>query len=301
MTAKNIAASVRARLANHAAQTQRPYQEVLQYYAMERLLYRLSESKHGRAFILKGALMLRVWGAGATRPTKDVDLLGHTSNTLEHVSRVFTEVCTTDVDPDGMVYDPQSVAATVITKDAEYQGVRVKLLGTLERARVVLQVDIGFGDQLVPEPEPIVFPTILNLPAPRLNGYRRETVVAEKLHAMVFHGALNSRLKDFYDIWLLASTFGFEGPTLAQAIRATFAARGTAIEVAPIGLSDEFVNSARTRNNWASFARRLQLVGPASDLHEIIKVHRRFLGPVLEACAAAQPFAKHWRLPGAWQ
>lgn len=166
MTVKNIAASVRARLANHAAQTKRPFQEVLQYYAMERLLYRLSQSPHAKSFVLKGALMLRVWGATAQRPTKDVDLLGQTNNSLEHIAQVFRDVCDVDVEPGGMVYDAQSVSVSLIKEHAEYHGVRLKFIGTLDRARAAMQVDVGFGDRLVPAPETIDFRTILDLPPP---------------------------------------------------------------------------------------------------------------------------------------
>jgi hypothetical protein len=300
VNAKNIAASVRARLANHAKQINRPHQEVLQYYAMERLLYRVSKSPHGSSFVLKGALMLRVWGAAASRPTKDVDLLGQMSNSLEHIAQVFRDVCTVDVEPDGMVFDAGSIAVALIKEDAVYHGVRVKLLGTLERARASMQVDIGFGDRLVPAPDTIAFPTILDFPAPRLRGYRRETVIAEKLHAMVFLGALNSRMKDFYDVWLLATTFEFDGATLADAIKATFATRTTDIDVAPLALSDEFLDAANTRANWAAFARRLQLAAPASDMRELLKILRVFLGPVVRACVASSDFAQTWHPPGPW-
>lgn len=301
MNPKNLAASVRARLANHAKRINRPVQEVLQYYAMERLLYRLSRSPHGASFVLKGALMLRVWGAAASRPTKDVDLLGQMSNSVKHIAEVFRDVCATDVEPDGMVYDAGSVASALIKEDAEYNGVRVKFLGTLERARAPMQVDIGFGDRLVPVPEAIDFPTILDFPAPRLRGYRRETVIAEKLHAMVFLGALNSRMKDFYDVWLLATTFEFDGATLAEAIKATFAARATDIDIAPLALSDEFLVAPNTRANWAAFARRLQLAGAASDMREIVKIIRVFLRPVLAACAASARLDATWQPPGPWR
>ena len=157
MNPKNIAASVRARLANHATQTNRPHQEVLQYYAMERLLYRLSKSAHGSSFVLKGALMLRVWGAAASRPTKDVDLLGQTSNSLGHIAQVFRDVCVVDVEPDGMVFDAASVQAALIKEDAEYHGVRVKLLGTLERARASMRSTSASAIASFPRPKRSTF------------------------------------------------------------------------------------------------------------------------------------------------
>lgn len=177
----NLAASVRQRLLNHARATGRPFNELLQYFAMERLLYRLQSSSYVRRFVLKGALMLMTWQVSHSRPTKDIDLLGTTPNDLEGVAAVFRDVCMQDVEADGMVFDAVSVQAERIAEESNYEGVRVRFRGTLGTARVTMQVDVGFGDVVVPEPVWIDYPTLLDLPAPRMRGYTRESVVAEKL------------------------------------------------------------------------------------------------------------------------
>ena len=186
MTAKNLAASVHARLQNHARVTQRPFHEMLQYFAMERFLYRLSRTPHRARFILKGALMLHVWSAPLARATKDLDLLGRLDNSLENLERVIREACAAEVEPDGMVFDLASVKTERIKEDADYEGVRIRFLGLLGKARVAMQIDVGFGDVVTPSAEAIVYPTLLDFPAPEVAGYPRETVVAEKFQAMVY-------------------------------------------------------------------------------------------------------------------
>jgi hypothetical protein len=212
MSPKNLAASVHARLAQIARRTGRPFQELLQYYAMERFLYRLSKSPHAARFVLKGALMLRVWDAPMARPTKDIDLLGRLENSLENGSTVVREVCALEVEPDGLVFRPATVKSERIREDADYEGVRIRFDGFLARARIAMQLHVGIGDVMVPGPVEIAYPTLLDFPAPRLKGYPRETAIAEKFEAMVKLGTLNSRMKDFYDIWLLSRQFDFDGP-----------------------------------------------------------------------------------------
>jgi DNA polymerase-4 len=189
VTAKNVsnlAASVQARLQNHARTTKRPFQELLQYYAMERFLYRLSTTPHSKRFVLKGALMLHVWKAPLARATKDLDFLGRIDNSLENLERVVREICTADVEPDGMVFDPATVKTERIKEDADYEGVRVRFVGLLGKARVTMQIDVGFGDVVTPGALDITYPALLDFPAPALSGYPRETVVAEKFQAMVY-------------------------------------------------------------------------------------------------------------------
>ena len=208
---KNLPASVRQRLTNKARETDRPFQEVLQYFAMERFLYRLSRSRHADRFVLKGALMFTAWGAPASRPTKDIDLLARTDNAVEAVTAVMAEVCGQTVDADGLEFDVGSVAGEAIKEDADYPGVRVTFLVTLQNARVSMQIDVGFGDVVTPAATMTDYPVLLDFAAPHLLGYPRETVVAEKFEAMTKLGLLNSRMKDFYDLWLLARQFDFDG------------------------------------------------------------------------------------------
>ena len=194
---QNVAASVRGRLTNRARELGRPFQEILQFYGLERFLYRLSLSGYGDQFVLKGALLLRAWRPDSFRPTRDIDLLGYVDNTPSLLAAIMSEVCAVEVEPDGLVFDAGSVSASPIKEDAEYSGVRVTLLGSLQRARIPTQIDVGFGDVVYPDTPRSGYPTFLEQPAPILRQYPREAVIAEKYQAMVFLGELNSRMKDF--------------------------------------------------------------------------------------------------------
>ena len=194
MTKRELGASVRERLLNQARAQTRPFQELLQYYAMERFLYRLSRSRHAEQFVLKGALLLIAWRAPLSRSTMDIDLLGRTSNELEHIRALITHVCEAESEPDGIEFDSKSVKAARIKEDADYEGVRVRFHATLARARISMQIDIGFGDVVTPAAVEIEYPTLLEFPAPVLRAYPKETVIAEKLEALTMLGMLNSRM-----------------------------------------------------------------------------------------------------------
>lgn len=212
----NVAASVRQRLLNRAKSDHRPFNELLQYYAMERFLYRLSRSPHARRFVLKGALMLRAWNSPEFRPTMDIDVLGKTKNEDANLIAKIKDIIAVEVPPDGLVFDPASIRAERITQDADYAGIRLRFKAVLDSAKVTIQIDVGFGDVVFPEPQPCTLPTLLDFPPPKLMGYSRESAIAEKFEAMVRHRELNSRMKDFYDVWLLARQFDFEGKQLAR-------------------------------------------------------------------------------------
>lgn len=296
----NLAASVQARLQNRARATKRPFQEQLQYYAMERFLYRLSTTPHRARFVLKGALMLHVWEAPLARATKDLDFLGRLDNSLAHLERVVREVCAADVEPDGMVFDPSTVKTERIKEDADYEGVRVRFVGLLGKARVTMQLDVGFGDVVTPGAVDITYPVLLGFPAPALWGYPRETVVAEKFQAMVYLRTLNSRMKDFYDVWLLARLFAFDGAVLAKAIAATFANRETAIDVAPIAFTPAFTAQASTRAQWTAFRSRLPNNACPETLDEVVSFLALFLLPIARAHADGTRFAQCWSAGGPW-
>jgi len=299
VTIKNLAASVHARLTDRARKDGRPFQELLEYFAMERFLYRLSSSPHAGRFVLKGALMLRVWGAPAARPTRDIDLLGHMDNSLENLTRVVAEVCDTEVEPDGLLFKASTVKAIRIKEDADYAGVRVRFDGLLERSRIPMQIDVGFGDVVVPAATTIGYPTLLDFPAPKMKGYPRETVVAEKFEAMVKLGTLNSRMKDFFDIWLMARLFDFDGALLARALTSTFSHRKTAIDPAPVALTAAFTESAAADAQWRAFVRRGKFTQAPARLSDVAAELAVFLRPVAAGCVANM-FEQTWKAPGPW-
>ncbi len=213
---RNIQASVRQRLLNLAINDKRPFGELLQYYIMERFLYRLSKSVHTDHFILKGALMLRAWNSPEFRPTMDIDMLVRSSNEEINIKAQIMEIMELEVEADGISFDPGSIRTEPITENAGYAGLRVRFIGFLGSARVSVQIDIGFGDIVFPDPEIVELPALLDYPAPKLMGYSRESTIAEKFEAIIKLGLLNSRMKDFYDIWLLSRQFSFDRAMLAE-------------------------------------------------------------------------------------
>jgi len=250
---KNMGASVRQRLLNYAKAEDRPFAEVLQYYSMERFLSRLSVSSHVETFTLKGALLLTAWQAPISRPTMDIDLLGRTDNAVDTIVTVMREVSQTTVADDGIVFDPGSFAGETIREDADYVGVRIEFIGRVDSARVHMQIDIGFGDVMTPGPERLTYPTILDFPAPTLSGYSRETVVAEKLQALVQLRMLNTRMKDYFDLWLLARQPELNKEVLATAIKRTFANRGMEIVKLPSDSHEPLAMTPPNRNSGAHF------------------------------------------------
>lgn len=280
---KDLAASVRARLTNEARRSDRPFQEVLTHFTLERFLYRLSRSRQADRFVLKGGLLLRAWHGPMSRPTRDADLLGHGNPSVEEMVRVMQEVCATTAEPDGSRFDPTSVRGDRTRPDEEYKGVQIHLVGHLGQARTRFKVDIGFGDAVVPGPVELDYPTILDFPAPRLRAYTRDSLVAEKFHAMVSLGEVNSRLKDFYDIWFLAQLFTFDAPELGAAIRATFARRGTEMPRSPLPLSDAFGHDGARQTQWRAFVRRTALQDTPTRFADVVTGLRYFLQPLVIA------------------
>ena len=296
--ARNVAASVRQRLLNRARSGRRPFGELLQYFAMERLLYRLSRSEHNERFILKGALMLQVWGSSEIRPTMDIDLLGSTRNEEAGIVRQIRDVLGVDVQSDGLLFDPTSIRTERITEGAELEGIRVRFKGALGTAQIHMQIDIGFGDVVYPGPEIAQLPAMLAFPAPRVLGYSRESTVAEKREAMVKLGMLNSRMKDFHDIWLLSRRFDFHGPELTEAVRLTFDRRGTALPQAVEAFTSSFADTKQVQ--WTAFSKRTRQEHLPTSFAEITRAAGEFLSPVVEALVSGEPGPKHWTASGPW-
>jgi len=298
----NIAASVHARLRNVARERGRPFDELLQYYVMERFLYRLSRSVHADKFILKGALMFVVWEAPLGRPTSDIDLLGRGDPDPDVAAAMVRDVCGEAGDGDGLTFDPSTVEAERTRLDAEYDGVRIKLRGNLGTARVSLQLDIGFGDAVVPPPVLLDYPVILDLPGPGLRGYVKETVVAEKFEAMVALGQLNSRMKDFYDVWFLSATFDFDGALLTEAVCETFKRRTTDVPTEPLAFSESFATDADKVTQWNAFTRRTRLGDLApSEFKDVVQGLGVFLGPIARALSDGKQFDDTWVASGPWK
>ena len=224
---QKIAASVRARLLKIARQTGRPSPEILQYFAMERFLYRLSKSSYCDHFILKGALLFHVWEFQDTRATRDIDMLAKVNNSPENIENLVRDICEKEIDcPDGMIFETSSLSVEVMQNQREYEGIRVSLHARLEKSKIPMQIDFGFGDAVTPAPESIAYPTLLDFPAPNLRGYPVETVISEKLHTMFEKEMFNSRVKDYHDVWMLLRWGNFDEKILETALKRTFKQRG---------------------------------------------------------------------------
>jgi hypothetical protein len=278
---KNMGASVRQRLLNHGKTTGKPFAEVLQYYAMERFLYRLSVSPHAEKFLLKGALLLTAWHAPISRPTMDIDLLGRTDNGIDFIVALMREVAEFSVADDGILFDPASFSGSAIREDADYAGVRTVFTGSVDAARVHMQIDIGFGDVVTPGPELLSYPTILDFPPPVLSGYSRETVMAEKLQALTQLRMSNTRMKDYFDLWLLSRQPELNKITLRKAIQRTFENRKMDVEVDPIGLSATFGTDPAKQVQWIAFLKRSAITEAPTSLAELVEVLRVFFAPIL--------------------
>lgn len=296
----NVAASVHARLLNQARPGGRSFNDLLQLYAMERFLYRLSVSEHADRFVLKGAMLLRMWDQTSYRTTRDIDLLGRVSNEPDVIKSIVRDVCDQEVDTDGLLFDPASVQSEAIAEDADYSGVRVVFRGTLGNARLSMQLDIGFGDRITPAPVTVEFPVLLAMPAARLQTYPPETVVAEKFQVMLQRAEANSRMKDFHDIWWIASRFDFTGRTLAEAIRVTCSHRDTPVPADPTAFNTGFAQNPSKIAQWKAFRKRLNPTDCPETFEELMEQVARFLRPVTSSVHQSVDFDQRWSAGGPW-
>ena len=275
----NMAHSVHDRLLKLAKQRGRTFNELLQYYAMERFLYRLANSPAGRRFVLKGALLLTACANAPYRSTRDIDLLGQGETSETSVRDMMQAACRQKVPDDGLRFDPSSVDTEHIRKDTDYVGVRVQFAGHLGNARIAMQVDVGFGDAITPVPRMIEYPVLLDFPAPRLRAYHLETAMAEKLHAMFALGELNSRMKDFYDGWMLSQHAGLDRKRLHAAIRDTFNRRKMAVPAHPVCFTPSF--AASRQSAWRAFLRKLGATDVPENLATVTHDIDTFVAPIL--------------------
>lgn len=298
-TPKDIVASIHQRILNKATVSKRTFNELLIYYAIERYLYRLGESSYRRIFVLKGALVFLARYATLTRPTRDIDFLAFTESSIENLEKIVRDICIQKFDADGLIFDSDSVKGEIIKEGAEYEGVRILFNGYLGNAKVPMRMDIGFGDATTKPPKFMELNTILEgMPKPNLRVYSFETVVAEKYHAMVILGEVNSRMKDFYDLWLMATTMEFDFNSLKKVIDKTFKQRKTTLpEHLPLALTPQFC--IQKQGLWNAFIRKNQLTGIPENLMNIIAVIEPFLEP-FRANGKTTQTKKNWKREIGW-
>ncbi len=298
----SLAESVRQRLLNLSRDKAETFDLVLTRFALERLLYRLGQSKWKNDFLLKGAMLFSLWYDSPHRPTKDLDLMAYGQADIDYLKRVFQSLCNLEVEDDGIEFKSESVTCNEIREDSIYFGIRVKLMAALAGAKLRLQIDIGFGDAVVPDPEDITYPTLLEFPAPRLRAYSKYTVIAEKFQAMVVLGIANSRMKDFCDIREMAGQSEFSGSMLCRAIESTFKRRKVAIPSAvPIALTDSFAVNKEKKMQWDAFLRKNRLDTEGETFQDIIHVLHDFLMPVVSTLASKEAFELIWPPGGPWE
>lgn len=297
---RDISASVRGKLENLAKKSGRPLQELMQYFVIERFLFRLSQSEYADRFVLKGALMFTVWGSPQSRATRDIDLLARAENSADGMSDMMKVVCRQPVESDGVAFLSDSVRGAVIQENAEYSGVRVTFVAMIQNARCPMQIDIGFGDVIYPTAPLIDYPTMLDFETPRLKGYPKETVIAEKFEAMVKLGQINSRMKDFYDIHVLLRQFEFDGEILRLAIERTFANRGTVIDSEPFVFSLPFLADSVKQSQWTAFVRKSKLTNTPDSFADVVREIQAFLLPLVQSVQQKKNFTSRWASGGPW-
>lgn len=278
---KNISASNRAKLLNLSRQSGQSFQQLVQYFAMTRFLYRLSQSQVSSQFILKGAMMLHARNIVQARATLDIDLLGRLDNSAGSVATAIKTIIAQQVDEDGLFFDPESINVSTITKDADYAGRRANFRASFDTMVIPMQIDIGFGDKVIPEPSLIETPALLGYPVGRMYGYAIETSVAEKAHAMMRLGLLNSRMKDFYDIWLLMREEQIDRGRLVDAIVGTFISRQFAVDMDSVIFSDEFIYHPDKQVQWSAFCRKKGIKIAPAEFSAVATEVFTFLRPVM--------------------
>jgi hypothetical protein len=301
---KNPAASIRAKLLNHAKDHSDDFQRVLTRYAIERLLFRLSRTKAAESYVLKGAMLFVTWPKHVFRPTGDLDLLGHGDPEPDALLELFTGICQVPVPEDGIVFDPATLKVEPVREADRYQGARLNLRGALAGAEIPVQIDIGFGDYVYPEPKRENFPGILpDMPRANILMYPPETVVAEKFEAMIRFGELNGRIKDFHDIWVTTRTFPFDLAKLVEAVGGTLRRRETAIpKDMPFGLTEAFAAIAEERGLWSGFLRRTPPALKPPAFPELQAELRAFFGPIISGLSVPEGTRGAWDPDGgAWR
>ncbi len=298
----NVVASVRQRLANIARTNGEDFNLLLTHYAIERFLYRLCKSDYKNQFILKGAMLFRIWSNQSYRPTRDLDLLANSMNPNIPLESLFEFVCNQSVEDDGITFDSKTLRSELIKEGQTYEGIRIHIECSLGQARISLQIDVSHGDAVIPKPIELAFPTILQFPEPHLFAYQKETVIAEKFQTMVVLGIANSRMKDFFDLWYLSKNFEFNGAILCQSIDATFQLRKTPIPTQiPISLTADFGDDPTKSKQWKAFVSKSKLDVEAEGLSEICTTLQKFLMPLVASISNQIKLNQNWIQPGIWK
>jgi len=289
----NQADSIKAKIRNLAVKEKKPFDYLLMHYFIERLLFRISLSPYADDFILKGGLFLYTIFSKEARATKDIDFLARRiTNALEEIKQIFKEICDISAD-DAILYDVNSVTVERIKEDADYEGVRVKLIGYLDKSRHMLQLDIGFGDVVVPKPITMEYPSLLDMERPIIKAYSKESVIAEKFEAMIYLAEANSRMKDFYDVYTLCKTFNFEGRLLYEAVNQTFERRATPLSKMPTVFSDEFSLNKSKQIQWKAFQNRIKTTTEV-EFSLVIETIKIFLSPIYICILEENEFFGRW-------
>ena len=293
---KNLAVSLRAKLLLHAKQHGDSFQRILTRYAIERLLFRLTQTEEADRFVLKGAMLFVTWPEHAFRPSGDLDLLGEGNSDPIAMTELFARICQVHVPEDGIIFDPSTLKVEPVRETDKYQGARISLIGELAAAKIPVLVDIGFGDHVYPPPERRTFPNLLpHMPMANILMYPPETVVAEKFEAMIRFGEANGRIKDFHDIWVATRTFPFDLSKLVEAVGGTLRRRETAIPTEmPVGLTATFAEIAEERGLWSGFLRRNPPTLEPPTFPVLQEELRRFFGPVLASLAFPEGAKGRW-------
>jgi predicted nucleotidyltransferase component of viral defense system len=297
---KNMAASVRDKLLQMARQSGKPFQSLLIQYGLERFLYRLSQSSFKEEFILKGGLLLVGMGFPLARTTRDIDFLGLMKQDADSVSAAIQQIGKLVLN-DGIVYEFNDLNIEVMSADSEYPGMRLMFTASLGKAIFPMQIDVGFGDAIIPAAKEMTFPTLLDMEPPVVKAYSIETIVAEKFEAALDLADLNSRMKDFYDMWILSQTYSFQGIALQESIMATCQRRKTALNSSAEVFTKEFAGHSDKRTQWISFLRKNKMLDISEDFSAIMEEIRTFLQPIANAIEKGVRFEKVWPPKGAWQ
>jgi predicted nucleotidyltransferase component of viral defense system len=296
---RNVVASVLARLRNHSKSREAPFQQVLQQYAIERFLYRISKSTHAQTVVLKGALLLKTIGISGARPTMDIDLLREGKADQASLVELIKDCATLEVQADGLTFLADSVTAEEITKDSEYKGTRILMDARMDKVRLRIQVDFGVGDVMMPGPRALEYPVLLDSNTIQLRAYPIESAIAEKLQAMVALGSANSRMKDFYDVWICSKHLDFDTDTLLDAIGATFKNRETPILAEDFeALTADFADQHRVQ--WNAFVKKLGEDKLTDAFDKVVTELRIFALPLLRSLARSEQLAQQWKAGNGW-